>query len=185
MKKTIEIHNNFLPNQIENEIENLLLNQSIIRYQYQQNSAPNNINLYQPSFNYEFVSAKNSQILFEPYIFSLFNVLYSFCNYRSIYLTEIIQARSWLSVPSPNPLPEGIHVDLDFPHWVFLYYVNDSDGDTILFNSQEEEIQRITPEKGKALFFDGSIQHCGSQPSKNHRSIINFNFLGKFFGDKK
>ena len=60
-----------------------------------------------------------------------------------------------------------------------LYYVNDTDGDTIFYNDNEEEIKRVSPKKGRVVFFDGSIMHSASTPTQTHRAIINFSFTGE------
>lgn len=81
------------------------------------------------------------------------------------------------------------HVDMKIPHWVFLYYVNDSDGDTVFFDKsspwntsleygeeQFKEIGRITPKQGSCVVFDGSVYHASSSPTKNKRCVINFDY---------
>ena len=58
-----------------------------------------------------------------------------------------------------------------------IYYINDSDGDTIFFNKKLKEIKRITPKKNTAILFDSDILHCGSNPIKSSiRGVINFIF---------
>ena len=71
-----------------------------------------------------------------------------------------------------------IHVDSqDKKEFVFLYYVLDSDGDTVLFNKDKKVVDRISPEQGKGLIFPASMPHCGSSPALNpYRFVINFNF---------
>jgi len=87
--------------------------------------------------------------------------------------------------------PEGFH---NTPHVddhssnmrTLLYYVNDSDGDTIIFNERYQEGVHIndltvkykcTPKKGTALLFDSNLFHCGSPPRETERrSVINFIF---------
>ena len=75
----------------------------------------------------------------------------------------------------------GPHRDYDdWPHIVVLYYINDSDGDTILFEEVGDELQiahRITPKKGKAVIFNGLRYHCSSRPSKGKRVVINYNVI--------
>jgi hypothetical protein len=72
---------------------------------------------------------------------------------------------------------------LDFPddfknkHYTVLYYVNNSDGDTVIFNetrrSSEYTIQkRISPEKGKLCIFDGEQFHASSKPKKSDFRIV-------------
>ena len=69
------------------------------------------------------------------------------------------------------------HIDLPNPHYVMIYYVNDSDGDTFLFDNNNQLITRITPKRGKMLIFDGLILHAGSHPvTSDYRIVINYNF---------
>jgi hypothetical protein len=80
------------------------------------------------------------------------------------------------------------HVDILDPHKVLLYYVNDSDGDTFMFNEKytpgDEEVpldytlnQRVTPKKNRAIVFDGLTYHNSSKPVKNtSRYVINIDF---------
>jgi hypothetical protein len=81
--------------------------------------------------------------------------------------------------------PEGHHYSthVDFPKGLSgttcIYYVNDSDGDTIFFEEDGvTEIERVSPKKGRFVYFDSSIPHAGSPP-KNHqvRCVINLNFI--------
>lgn len=78
------------------------------------------------------------------------------------------------------------HVDYDSDHRVFLYYINDSDGDTVFFNERlsdqvptlfTEDI-RVNPVAGRAVVFDGDIYHASSSPIHSEfRCILNIDFL--------
>jgi len=82
---------------------------------------------------------------------------------------------------------DNFHIDDSEPHMVFLYYVNDSDGDTIIvdkkFNGQKENvtlsenniIARVTPKQGRIVIFNGAYYHTAEQPRHNMRCVINFN----------
>lgn len=84
------------------------------------------------------------------------------------------------------------HVDYFSKHYTLLYYVNDSDGDTYLFNEiatpgntfhypESFSLQdRISPKKGRAVIFNGLIYHSSSYP-ENHssRMAININLLAE------
>jgi len=78
------------------------------------------------------------------------------------------------------------HID-SFDGWVLLYFVNDSDGDTLLFKQRYTgEVQdvaivrhRVTPAKGKAIVFKSDIFHCSTNPIMSEKRIVmnvNFNF---------
>jgi len=79
------------------------------------------------------------------------------------------------------------HVDSNQKHLVFLYYVNDSDGDTVIFDKRVGDsldnmniIRRISPKAGAAIVFDGSMYHASSSPVlADYRCVVNANFLGK------
>jgi|TARA_B110000503_G_scaffold65815_3_gene103349 hypothetical protein len=86
------------------------------------------------------------------------------------------------------------HVDFytGSPYYTLVYYVNDSDGDTIIFdkifNPSEEaynpimsdplpELVRVNPKKGCGLFFNGHRFHAGNFPiNYSSRIVINFDF---------
>jgi hypothetical protein len=67
--------------------------------------------------------------------------------------------------------PDEEHIDIDREHLVVLYYVNDSDGDTIIGDT------RVSPKRGRAVLFDGSLYHTAEQPRYNMRCIININVV--------
>lgn len=88
-------------------------------------------------------------------------------------------------------------------YFTAIYYVNDSDGDTFIFNEKHQvgkiademgnmkedyrnKIQnltvrkRITPKKGTIIIFRGDTLHAGCHPVDNdYRCVINFNFFPK------
>jgi len=74
------------------------------------------------------------------------------------------------------------HIDLDegWEHAVVLYYVIDSDGDTIIYNERTESLtytekQRVSPKQGRVVIFDGRQYHTAEQPTKGTRCIVNYN----------
>lgn len=82
------------------------------------------------------------------------------------------------------------HLDNYNEHYVLVYYVNDSDGDTILFNEKWEKDDknkdiinltteaRVSPKRGRILLFDGLQYHTSQNPIKyDKRCILNINFI--------
>ena len=105
--------------------------------------------------------------------------------------TRIWQARSFMHFPLAKELRreyDNIHVDLPEDHLVCLYYVNDTDGDTFIFDRTFDDVpidsdystvkwnilQRISPRRGRCVLFDGRYYHSSSGPTSDIRCIINF-----------
>lgn len=106
---------------------------------------------------------------------------------------QILEARSFLQLPLNTDFAgTGVdtpHLDRFEPHLVFLYYVCDSDGDTIIYDYKTEkkgdvpffedvkELKRITPKQGRVVVFDGMTWHSSSQPTRGSRCVINFDMV--------
>jgi len=74
-----------------------------------------------------------------------------------------------------------------------IYYLNDSDGDTYIFNETNDQFsveydrdvvsknsftikQTISPKKGRIVIFPGQYYHASSYPKKSiFRSVLNVN----------
>ena len=99
--------------------------------------------------------------------------------------------RSFLQFPLNNLKGaeyDAHHVDSFEDHLVFLYYVMDSDGDTVIFenpfsfenterpteNMLTEKL-RVSPKQGRVVIFDGFYWHTATQPRNNMRCVVNFN----------
>lgn len=85
------------------------------------------------------------------------------------------------------------HVDNFLPHYVAIYYVNDCDGDTFIFEQKldvptverDDEIinsntwtvkERVQPKKGRMVIFDGRYYHASSfTKTQPYRCVINMN----------
>jgi hypothetical protein len=78
------------------------------------------------------------------------------------------------------------HVDYAPPHKTLILYMNDTDGDTYIFNEKFSGKhlttftvkQTITPVENRAVIFDGHQYHAASNPlHHDYRVIINVNYV--------
>ena len=77
-------------------------------------------------------------------------------------------------VVSDRILKQMIHTDvnnLTDKILSIVYYVNDSDGDTIIFTDDGHEITK-SPIKGTAIYFPSSMLHRATPPSINTRRLV-------------
>jgi len=143
---------------------------------FKKNLTGDNKNVYEIGFGSDFFS---DGMFINHFGNRLLTPLYCLLNSQNIILKEIIQGRLFLQLPlygTQKPLPFSAHKDLKFPHYAAIYYITDSDGDTIFYDDNENEIDRISPKKGRIAFFDGNIKHSGSSCTKNMRAFLNYNF---------
>ena len=111
------------------------------------------------------------------YAFTFLPILFEACKRKDLFVSDVIQSRLFCHPAKPEAnIQNGKHRDLLYDHKVCLYYFNDSDGDTVFFDDDDNEIFRQTPKKNTAVIFDGNIQHCSSTPTQR-RVILNINFL--------
>ena len=114
------------------------------------------------------------------------------CHYLNMPTGKILQGRSFMQFPLNLQSKEDDtpHIDLDegWEHIVVLYYVIDSDGDTIIYNERTEsdtytEKQRVSPKQGRVVIFEGGQYHTAAQPTKGTRCIVNYN-LDYYYDDE-
>lgn len=103
-------------------------------------------------------------------------------------LKQLIRIKMNLCVyaKTDNPNAHGMpHVDftqITEPLISAVYCVNDSTGDTLIFDQRYGQSgpltikTRVTPKKGRLVVFDGALLHAGNTPRTNEPRInINFN----------
>jgi hypothetical protein len=106
------------------------------------------------------------------------------CGTLEIPTAKILQGRSFMQFPLNLKSDEvdTPHIDLDegHRHIVVLYYVKDSDGDTVIYNERTESDtytikQKVTPKQGRVVIFDGGQYHTAEQAVNSVRCIVNYN----------
>jgi hypothetical protein len=126
----------------------------------------------------------------------LLPLLFTFCEKAQIPYNRLLRIRLGLY---PRMTLEAAHhhphVDFYQPHQNAIYYVNDADGDTAIFNESFDDVsqamlpayaaeekftlaRRVTPKRGKMIGFDGKQYHASMHPTRaSHRIAIAFAFL--------
>ena len=114
------------------------------------------------------------------------------CNKVDKQNISIIKGRSFLQLPInyKGKKEDTPHIDIIDSHFVMLYYVCDSDGDTIIYNEQKKSDnytvqKRITPKQGRVVLFDGNFYHTAEQPTDNVRCVVNYDLTSKLMFEKK
>jgi hypothetical protein len=120
-----------------------------------------------PSMSHIFINNKKQNSTKAELIYSIFSKILN---------KNIINCKTILQLPinTKTISYDTPHIDMHEPHIVFLYYVINSDGETILFKNKKIH-KKIKPKQGRLLIFDGNMVHTAYQPKKNIRCIINFN----------
>jgi len=97
-----------------------------------------------------------------------------------------------------NPL-DLLHIDAYVQHIALIYFINDTTGDTHIYDNLEGNnveiyykyaddtidysklklIQKISPKMGRCVVFNGGLHHHAEYPKFDDRFIINFNFVAK------
>ena len=190
--------NNILPKRLEDDIENVVTE---IPYYYGPNTS---YAATDPFFDHYNKLIQNSNIvengqfthsvLDEGNIVSnlhglLYPVLYSFAEKENIEVNAITRIKVNLLLRDKTFTKENYnfpHSDRGSGEKIFIYYINDSDGDTVIFNEfdnfkfipdQFTICDRISPKKGTGVFLESNRFHASSNPvNTQHRYIINFNF---------
>jgi len=110
---------------------------------------------------------------------------------------SILRIRCILNTVADKNYEFGSHIDLTQPHRTALLYLNDSDGDTIIYNerytpsvvplNEKVEIddsvpdltvkETVTPKANRMTIFDGHLYHSGETPTTVARRVaININY---------
>ena len=193
MTKKFFIYDNFLPETHANIIEKVFASDNNVPYYFHPTSCGEYDNPYYelytknkemiveaPQFTHYFYDENhkkiNSDYINYPcIILNTFKDKFNDINFHVIRMKANMQLQNKKSSENHTAMP---HRDFDFEHVVLLYYVNDSDGDTILFEDTTDKLKiahRIQPKKNRLLVFDGNWLHSSSVPIKSEYRVV-FNY---------
>ena len=172
----------------QDQIENLLINNPDFPWYFIKDVTSANISaeIKNYGFTHIFKSEKGEV---NSSVYDVFEeVAKEACSKINFNISDIKKCRSFLHTPKDDKSYNEPHIDLLYEHLVFLYYVNDTDGETYLFDDvykNEKSFEnlnlkinkKVMPKKGRGLFFNGNRFHASSYPSKTIRCIVNFDLI--------
>lgn len=194
----VKVLNNFLSQEMENEIEKLLFdgdfpwffNEKTVYEDLNKGFFYNDKNTVHGSqFNHTFL---NNNKINSDFYKNIAPLIFYFSVHSGIKVDKPIRIKSNLTVPDivyNNKWHRPAHYDAIEKNIITaIYYVNDSDGDTIFFEdpkdkkssnvSELKEINRVSPKKGQIVYFDSKILHSNAlNKDTKYRCVINFNFI--------
>jgi hypothetical protein len=90
---------------------------------------------------------------------------------------NLLTQRSITEEENNKAVHRDVQEDAEGNYISMVYYVNDSDGDTIVFDNDYKETERCTPASGSAIWFDSRVLHTATVPIHHkNRIVINFIF---------
>jgi len=105
-------------------------------------------------------------------------------------IDEVVKSRADMLTNNGPSRMLPPHTDSDDRHTASIFYLADSDGETVLYNERYEgtgptpetltERTRVAPRANRIVIFDGYYVHTGHSPGRNSRRVlINTNFSQK------
>lgn len=171
----------FINESYQNDIEMFLLNSEFQWYFYPTTSDnTDSLNLDNHYEGPQFVHIFFDYYLKEnsPHLNKILNVLQGLYEKTNIGEIKLLRVKSNLQLMRSKNTEKNFtkpHKDINEKHIVLLYYVNDNDGKTFLFNDDFSIKDAITPKKGRTLIFDGNLIHASSHPiNYETRLVINY-----------
>jgi len=189
MNENIEIIDNFLDEKYFNDLYNIAISPNfpyyLSRHKFtvSDDTIKNNLNYYKNINEYiQFVHCfylsndpdnDNKEYKSET-LFIIDKFIHTLINKKKYKKFELLRAKINFQprIENQNNNQHNCpHTDDNRDHTVFLFYINDSDGDTFFFKNKKL-FKRISPKKNRLVIFDGKTEHAGSHPIKNDFRVV-------------
>lgn len=169
----------FLPISLSNNLESLTVNNPNFPWFFVDSSSGANYHDGFEKDQYGFFHILYAETENSDHFKYFLPVVYFIEDKFNVSVDNLMRMRLGMSVKiSEKPITRYPHVDTNISHLTLLYYINDSDGDTVIYcNDKKGILKKISPKKNRAVLFDGSIFHSSSTPSQvSQRVALNINF---------
>lgn len=137
---------------------------------------PNKTTYDNPQFSHVFINNYKEN---SPFTQTPIDVLLNF--QKKLGVTKVNVERCKYNITLARPDINGLHL---MPHidsyvenaYTAIFYVNDSDGDTLFFEG-EDVIFRMSPKENTMVLFPNNLVHCAELSKKTpFRAVLNYNF---------
>lgn len=189
---------NFVPKLIQNQLEEVACRNNHIDYYFRRDPSytqddkrpilfrendPNIVDKKEFVFVHDLLRANTKSDFYSDFehipnkLKQDFDLPPSLYRIRLILSPPLAHTKGKYGVPHPDNVYEGSKTA--------IYYISDSDGDTILFNefykntvdtSRKTIYKTITPKKGRLVMFDGTRYHTNTWSTQKERVLLNINF---------
>tara|TARA_Y100001938_G_scaffold127964_1_gene181317 strand:- start:47 stop:649 length:603 start_codon:yes stop_codon:yes gene_type:complete len=188
----IYVFDDVIDNDYQNKIKNKLIGEERFPWYYIEDvSSGDSKNQKRGGFTHGYVNEYGVE---SEYHYLFLELIKKSCSKINVKEVNAILGRSFLQLPS-NIKRDDVdtpHTDIPVDHFVMLYYVCDSDGDTIIYNEKcnnldefddnvnvvKEKVfsiqKKVTPKQGRVVLFNGKLYHTAEQPNHNIRCVVNY-----------
>ena len=188
----IYVFDDVIDNDYQNKIKNKLIGEERFPWYYIEDvSSGDSKNQKRGGFTHGYVNEYGVE---SEYHYLFLELIKKSCSKINVKEVNAILGRSFLQLPS-NIKRDDVdtpHTDIPVDHFVMLYYVCDSDGDTIIYNEKCNDLdefddninvvkkkvfsiqKKVTPKQGRVVLFNGKLYHTAEQPNNNMRCVVNY-----------
>ena len=188
----IYVFDDVIDNDYQNKIKNKLIGEERFPWYYIEDvSSGDSKNQKRGGFTHGYVNEYGVE---SEYHYLFLELIKKSCSKINVKEVNAILGRSFLQLPS-NIKRDDVdtpHTDIPVDHFVMLYYVCDSDGDTIIYNEKCNNLdeyndntnvvknkifsiqKKVTPKQGRVVLFNGKLYHTAEQPNNNIRCVVNY-----------
>jgi len=163
--------NNFLSTAEKHFINTEIINNKSFPFYWNENQVKDD--------NFPFLShvmkSRDSELINSNIFYFFQNILDNFCDKYNIKYSKIL--RSCINLTFANEKQIGtIHKDHDIPHKQLIIYLNNSDGNTYLYDDNKKLTKEIIYEQYKLICFD-NCYHSAKFPKSKRRLICVITFI--------
>jgi hypothetical protein len=162
---------NFLSSIEKHYINTEIINNDSFPFYWNENQV-NNDNL---PFLFHLIKSRNNDLINSNTFYFFEQILNNFCKKYNIKYNKILRACINLTFLNKKNIGT-IHKDHEFPHKQLIIYLNNSDGNTYLYDENKKLVKKIIYKQYKIICFDNCFHAAGFPKSKRRLiCVITFN----------